>query len=102
MLVDQFSALAEFPAPQPRACDMNQVTEEALALFADRLYGITVQSNLEPGLPPVLADPEAIRRALANLIDNAAEAMQGSLLRVLGLRTALSDDGAAAEVTVSD
>ena len=32
----------------------------------------------------VLADPEAIRRALANLIDNAAEAMQGSLLRVLG------------------
>jgi two-component system, NtrC family, nitrogen regulation sensor histidine kinase NtrY len=34
-------------------------------------------------LAAVLADPEAIRRALANLIDNAAEAMQGSLLRVL-------------------
>jgi len=33
-----------------------------------------------------LADPESIRRALANLIDNAAEAMQGSLLRVLGLQ----------------
>ena len=32
-LVDQFSALAQFPAPQPRACDMNQVAEEALALF---------------------------------------------------------------------
>ena len=32
-LVDQFSALAQFPAPQPRACDMNQVVEEALALF---------------------------------------------------------------------
>jgi PAS domain S-box-containing protein len=101
-LVAQFSALAEFPAPQPRACDMNQVTEEALALFADRLYGITVQSDLEPGLPPVLADPEAIRRALANLIDNAAEAMQGSLLRVLGLRTSLSEDGASVEVEVSD
>jgi two-component system, NtrC family, nitrogen regulation sensor histidine kinase NtrY len=47
---------------------------------------------------PVLADPEAIRRALANLIDNAAEAMQGSLLRVLGVHTALSEDGAAVEV----
>jgi len=81
---------------------MNQVTEEALALFADRLYGITVQSDLEPGLPPVLADPEAIRRALANLIDNAAEAMQGSLLRVLGLRSSLSEDGASVEVEVSD
>ena len=84
-LVDQFSALAQFPAPQPRACDMNQIAEEALALFAGRLEGITVQRNLEPDLPPVLADPEAIRRALANLIDNAAEAMQGSLLRVLGV-----------------
>ena len=102
MLVDQFSALAQFPAPQPRPCDVNQIVEEALALFGGRLEAITVQRNLEPGLPPVLADPEAIRRALANLIDNAAEAMQGSLLRVLGLRTALSEDGAAAEVTVSD
>jgi len=101
-LVDQFSALAQFPAPQPRACDMNEVAEEALALFAGRLDGITVKRDLEPGLPAVLADPEAIRRALANLIDNAAEAMQGSLLRVLGIRSSLSEDGTAVEVVVSD
>jgi len=102
MLVDQFSALAQFPAPQPRPCDVNQIVEEALALFGGRLEGITVQRSLESDLPPVLADPEAIRRALANLIDNAAEAMHGSLLRVLGLRTALGEDGTVAEVTVSD
>jgi hypothetical protein len=101
-LVDQFSALAQFPAPQPRACDLNRVAEEALALFAGRLQGITVQRDLEPGLPTVVADPEAIRRALANLIDNAAEAMQGSLLRVLGIHTSLTEDGAAVEVGVSD
>jgi PAS domain S-box-containing protein len=101
-LVDQFSALAQFPAAQPRACDMNMVVEEALALFAGRLEGITVQRDLEAGLPTVLADPEAIRRALANLIDNAAEAMQGSLLRVLAIHTALGEDGDAVEITVSD
>jgi PAS domain S-box-containing protein len=101
-LVDQFSALAQFPAPQPRDCDMNKVAEEALALFAGRLDGITVKRDLEPGLPPVLADPEAIRRALANLIDNAAEAMQGSLLKELCVESSLSEDGAAVEVVVSD
>jgi PAS domain S-box-containing protein len=101
-LVDQFSALAQFPAPQPRACDMNKVAEEALAMFAGRLDRITVQWDLEPGLPPVLADPEAIRRAIANLIDNAAEAMQGSLLRVLGIHSSLSEDGAAVELAISD
>jgi len=101
-LVDQFSALAEFPAPQPRACDMNQVAEEALSLFTGRLDGITIQRDLEPGLPLVLADPAAIRRALANLIDNAAEAMQGSLLRVLGISSSLSEDGASVEIQISD
>jgi len=101
-LVDQFSALAQFPAPQPRACDMNKVADEALAMFAGRLEGISVQRDLEPGLPTVLADPEALRRALANLIDNAAEAMQGSLLRVLAIRSSLSEDGGAVEMIVSD
>ena len=42
------------------------------------------------------------RRALANLIDNAAEAMQGSLLRVLGVRSSVCEDGEAVEITVSD
>jgi two-component system, NtrC family, nitrogen regulation sensor histidine kinase NtrY len=101
-LVDQFSALAQFPAPQPRPCDMNKVAEEALAMFAGRIDGISVQWDLEPELPLVLADPDAIRRALANLIDNAAEAMQGSLLRILGIHSAVSEDGSAVEVTVSD
>ncbi|HXR39657.1 MAG TPA: ATP-binding protein [Terracidiphilus sp.] len=101
-LVDQFSALAQFPAPQPRACDLNRVAEEALAMFAGRLEGITVKWDLEPGLPAVMADPEGIRRALANLIDNAAEAMQGSLLRVLGIHSSLSEDGASVEVAISD
>lgn len=102
MLVDQFAALAQFPAPQPRACEVNRITDEALALFAGRLDGIEVNLDLAPNLPPVFADPEAIRRALANLIDNAAEAMQGSLLRVLSISTALSEDGSAVEVAVAD
>ncbi|HEY2860182.1 MAG TPA: ATP-binding protein [Terracidiphilus sp.] len=101
-LVDQFSALAQFPAPQPRPCDLNKVADEALALFAGRLEGISVTRELAPDLPHVMADPDAIRRALANLIDNAAEAMQGSLLRVLCIATAISEDAGAIEITVSD
>jgi two-component system, NtrC family, nitrogen regulation sensor histidine kinase NtrY len=101
-LVDQFSALAQFPASQPRPCDMNQVIDAALAQFSGRLEGITVQRDLEAGLPTILADPEAMRRALANLIDNAAEAMQGSLLKVLGIHSALGEDGTSIEMIVSD
>ncbi len=101
-LVDQFSALAQFPAPQPRACDINRVADEALLQFAGRLDGITLRRELESDLPPVMADPTALRRALVNLIDNAAEAMQNSLLRVLTVSSTLVEDGAAVEVSVAD
>ena len=37
--------------------------------------------NSAETLPPVKADPELLRRVLANLIDNAAEAMEGSTIR---------------------
>jgi hypothetical protein len=101
-LVDQFSALAQFPAPQPRVCKINQIVEQALTLFNGRLDGIHVQCVLEPHLPEIMADPDALRRALANLIDNAAEAMQGSLLRILSISSSLGEDGNSIEIVVAD
>ena len=92
-LVDQFSSLAEFPSARPRPADLNAIVETALALFAGRLGSIRVYRNFAPNLPLVLGDPEALKRAFSNLIDNAAEAMQDSLLRELHLSTRLLDSG---------
>ena len=39
---------------------------------------IRVERRYATDLPLVMADKDALRRALANLIDNAAEAMQGT------------------------
>jgi two-component system nitrogen regulation sensor histidine kinase NtrY len=100
-LVDQFSTLAEFPSARPKPADLNAVLENALALFAGRLGRIHVRLNLARNLPLVLADPEALTRALSNLIDNAAEAMQDSLLRELHLSTRLLSPSTV-ELTVAD
>ena len=106
-LVDQFSALAEFPASRPRPADLNAIVESALALFTGRLGNIRVRLSLASRLPLVVADPEALKRALSNLIDNAAEAMQDSLLRELHMTTRLlptaPDDAAAlVELVIAD
>ena len=101
-LVDQFGSLAEFPAAMPRAADLNSIVRSAVHQFEDRLEGIRIEERLTPGLPPVLADHEALKRAIANLIDNAAEAMQDSLLKVLTIETSLSDSGSMAEITIAD
>jgi two-component system nitrogen regulation sensor histidine kinase NtrY len=101
-LVDEFSTLARFPAAQPQPADLNPIVERALAMFDGRLEGITVNQRLAPDLPPVLADPEALKRALANLVDNAAEALQDSPLREVLISTALVAGRDAVEVTVAD
>ncbi len=101
-LVDQFAALAQFPAAQPRQADLNQIAESALLLFHGRLEGIRIDLRLDTNLPAVLADPEALKRALTNLIDNAAEAMQDSLLRVLTLETRPGERTGMAELVLSD
>jgi len=100
-LVDQFAALAQFPTANPRPADLNTIVENSLALFAGRLQNIRLARRLAPGLPLVLADPEAMKRCLGNLIDNAAEAMQSSLHRELRVATALLPSGMV-ELTVSD
>jgi two-component system nitrogen regulation sensor histidine kinase NtrY len=100
-LVDQFAALAQFPTAQPKPNDLNLIVESALMLFAGRLSGITIHRRLSADIPPVMADAEALKRAFANLIDNAAEAMQGSLLRQLTIETCANENHMA-EVVIAD
>ncbi len=100
-LVDQFSSLAEFPTAKPRPADLNTIVENALALFAGRMAEVRVRRDMDPHLPLVLADPESLKRALGNLIDNAAEAMSTSLMRDLQISTSLLPSGLV-ELVVAD
>jgi two-component system nitrogen regulation sensor histidine kinase NtrY len=100
-LVDQFAALAEFPTARPKPADLNTIVENSLALFAGRMQTIRIARKMSPDLPLVMADPEALKRALGNLIDNAAEAMQQSLHRELCIATCLLESGLV-ELTIAD
>ena len=94
--------LARFPVAKPEPADINGIIESALSMFNGRLDGIGLHKYLAPDLPKVMADEDAIRRALANLVDNAAEAMEGSLLRELHVSTALVTSHDAVEIVVAD
>jgi two-component system, NtrC family, nitrogen regulation sensor histidine kinase NtrY len=100
-LVDQFASLAEFPTARPKPADLNTIIENSLALFAGRMQNIRIVRKMGADLPLVMADPEALKRALGNLIDNAAEAMQNSLRRELFVCTSLLENGMI-ELTIAD
>jgi PAS domain S-box-containing protein len=86
-LVDEFSQFARFPAAQPAPADLNEVVESGLSVFQGRLDGIQVEKNLARGLPQVNIDREQFKRVVVNLVDNAAEAMQDSLVKRLYVAT---------------
>jgi two-component system nitrogen regulation sensor histidine kinase NtrY len=101
-LVDEFSTLARFPASKPQSSDLNAIVETALAMFDGRLSNIHIERALAADLPHVMADPEAMKRVVANLIDNAAEAMQHSMVREISISTAMVGSRDAVELVVSD
>ena len=53
--------------------DMAEVIENVLSSYRYQIInsGFDVQTNIQPGLPPVLIDRDAMAQAISNLLDNA-------------------------------
>ena len=75
-MVDDFRDYARLPPPMPAPLDLNALVAEVLDLYAGA--PATVVAELDPALPPALADADQMRQVLHNLIKNAAEAMAES------------------------
>ncbi len=108
-LVAQTLALAGIQSggrsARPEPVDPAEVAEEALAdfgwLLAER--GLTVERDLPPGLPPVLADRAALRRAVANLLDNAVKyAAEGGWISLRGRTSGRAGRDQRVEIVVED
>ena len=75
-LVDEFSLYARMPAPSPVRIDFGEVVRSVVALYGVH-QGVTWNVRVDPGLGLVTVDPDQMRRALINLIDNAVAAVSG-------------------------
>jgi nitrogen fixation/metabolism regulation signal transduction histidine kinase len=101
-LVNEFATLASFPASHPEPASINSIINSALSMFNGRLDGISVRTRLANDLPKVMADSEAIKRAIANLVDNAAEALQDTVLKEIEISSSLVASRDAVEISVAD
>lgn len=101
-LVGEFSQFARFPTAKLSPASPNDIVNDALSVFDGRLEGIRVRKDLAPDLPVVRADGELLRRVLVNLIDNAAESMEGSAVKEMLLCTRFNSDREIVEMIVAD
>lgn len=74
-MVDEFSRFARLPMARFEAGDLNEVVQQAVGLYHERLSGVEIKVGLDPELPPTLLDAEQFRRVFVNLIDNALNAV---------------------------
>ncbi|MFQ5829613.1 MAG: ATP-binding protein [Candidatus Methylomirabilia bacterium] len=77
-LVDEFSRFARMPALSPKPTDLHRIVEGALALYRESHPALTVKTAFGPDVPTLEADPDQIKRAILNLVDNAVDAVGGA------------------------
>ena len=74
-MVDEFSRFARLPLAKLETANLNEVIRQAVALYDDRLDGVTIRTELDAELPGAMLDSEQLRRVFVNLIDNANNAL---------------------------
>ncbi|MBP7146209.1 MAG: HAMP domain-containing protein [Acidobacteria bacterium] len=70
-LVDEFTRFARLPEIRPVPGDIGEVAREAVELYRGSHPGTSFSTELAGDLPPHLIDPDAMRRAVINLLENA-------------------------------
>ena len=102
-LVEEFSAFARLPRPNPSRVDLQRLIDGVLELYSAE-PGLEIQTAHAADLPELLLDADQISRVLKNIVGNAVEAMreqeQGRPRR-LELRTWLEPDMLVIEVSDS-
>ena len=77
-LVDEFSRFARMPALTPKPTDLARLLEGVVVLYRESHPSLAIRAVFSPELPPVEVDPDQIKRAVLNLVDNAVEAVGGT------------------------
>lgn len=88
--------------PQKQRLDLNKVAADVITLVRNQasFQNITIHTDLDSGIPTVLADADQMRQVALNIILNAADAMpQGGEIRI---RTLYEPETRQVKMRISD
>src|SRR5262249_61398545 len=77
-LVDEFSRFARMPVLAPRPTDVRQLVDSVASLYRESHSALTITTGHPDDLPRLAVDPDHIKRAVLNLVDNAVAAVAGA------------------------
>jgi two-component system nitrogen regulation sensor histidine kinase NtrY len=74
-LVDEFSRFARMPVLAPRPTDVRPLVDAVVALYRESHPGVPLATRHAADLPLLEVDPDHMKRAVLNLVDNAVQAV---------------------------
>jgi PAS domain S-box-containing protein len=96
-VLSSIRAMLKNAAPERGRVDVNQTIVEVLALTGHELqqHRVSVQTELRPKLPMILADRVQLQQVILNLVMNGVDAMRAlaDRARTLTIRSQLDDRG---------
>ncbi|HVT01887.1 MAG TPA: ATP-binding protein [Thermoanaerobaculia bacterium] len=81
-MVDEFSRFARMPAVHLRQSSIGEIVRDVALLYREVKSGVEVRADVDSDFH-ALVDPEQIRRALINLLDNAIEATDEGTISIV-------------------
>jgi two-component system nitrogen regulation sensor histidine kinase NtrY len=99
-LVDEFSRFARMPAPALRPTDVRPLVDGVTSLYRDLHPALTIVTRHAPEMPMLEVDPDHLKRAILNLVDNAVAAVNGT--GEVAIDTGVIDGGRRVRIVVSD
>ena len=99
-LVDEFSRFARMPVFVPKPTDVRPLIDNVVGLYRESHPALTIVTQHADDVPLLEVDPDHIKRAVLNLVDNAVEAVGGTGMVVV--ETEYLADTARVRLTVSD
>jgi two-component system nitrogen regulation sensor histidine kinase NtrY len=88
------------PSLQPRATDLGRLLEGVVVLYRESHAALDIRVSFSPDMPSVDVDPDQIKRAVLNLVDNAVEAVGGA--GQVSLETIWLPESRRARIVVAD
>ncbi|MBI5893216.1 MAG: HAMP domain-containing protein [Deltaproteobacteria bacterium] len=76
MLVNEFSSFARLPAANPTPNNINEIVNEAVALYRAGNKHIEFKEMLAGNMPIMEIDRDQMKRAVINILDNAVSAIE--------------------------
>ncbi len=90
--------------PDPEPGDLNEVVSDVVEMMQTRAREFETEIHFEPAaqLPTIMFDPEAIHRAVLNVLSNAIDACDEGDVRRVDIATRLTSDGEQARIEIRD